>query len=172
MVSLWACPTIVGEGKGEEDLLYHGERFCSRTRNSRRTRPWIMSWNLDISVLLGWLWRQSKRQEVGGWVWTFLIDVGHQYDISSAQFSHVWLFETPWTAAHQASLSITNSRSPPKPMSIESVMPSNHLILCHPLLLLPPIPPSIRVFSNESALHQVAEVLESQHQSFQWSRKN
>ena len=59
---------------------------------------------------------------------------------------------TPWTATHQASLSITNSQSPPKPMSIESVMPSNHLILCHPLLLLPPIPPSIRVFSNESAL--------------------
>ena len=60
--------------------------------------------------------------------------------------------ETPWTAAHWASLSIINSRSPPKPMSIESVMPSNHLILCHPLLLLPSIFPSIRVFSNESAL--------------------
>ena len=59
---------------------------------------------------------------------------------------------TPWTAARQASLSITNSQSPPKPVSIESVMPSNHLILCRPLLLLPPIPPSIRVFSNESAL--------------------
>ena len=59
---------------------------------------------------------------------------------------------SPWTAAHQASLSITNSWSPPKPMSIESVLPSNHLILCHPLLLLPPIPPSIRVLSNESAL--------------------
>ena len=58
----------------------------------------------------------------------------------------------PWTAAHQASLSITNSQSPPKPMSIESVMPSSHLILCHPLLLLPSIVPSIRVFSNESAL--------------------
>ncbi|CAI9160588.1 unnamed protein product [Rangifer tarandus platyrhynchus] len=54
--------------------------------------------------------------------------------------------------AHQVSLSITNSRSLPKPMSIELVMPSSHLILCHPLLLLPPIPPSIRVFSNESAL--------------------
>ena len=60
---------------------------------------------------------------------------------------------TPWIAAHQASLSITNSWSSPKPMSIESVMPSSHLILCHPLLLLPPIPPSIRVFSNESTLH-------------------
>ena len=73
---------------------------------------------------------------------------------SSVQsLSRVQLFETPWTAARQASLSIANSRSPPKPMSIESVRPSNHLILCHPLLLLPSIFPSIRVFSNESALH-------------------
>ena len=61
-------------------------------------------------------------------------------------------FVTPWTAAHQASLSITNSQSLLKLMSIESMMPSSHLILRHPLLLLPPIPPSIRVFSNESAL--------------------
>ena len=70
----------------------------------------------------------------------------------SVQFSCIRVFATPWTAACQASLSITNSRSPPKPMSIESVMPSNHLILCRPLLLLPSIFPSIRVFSNESAL--------------------
>ena len=61
----------------------------------------------------------------------------------------VWLFATPWTAVSQASLSITNSWSPPKPMSIVLVMPSNHLILCHPLLLLPSVFPSIRVFSNE-----------------------
>ena len=67
--------------------------------------------------------------------------------------SWVWLFAAPWTAAHQASLSITNSRSLLKLVSIESVMPSNHLVLCHPLLLLPSIFPSIRVFSNESALH-------------------
>ena len=60
---------------------------------------------------------------------------------------------TPWIAARQASLSITNSHSPPKPVSIESMIPSSHLILCHPLLLLPSIFPSIRVFSNESALH-------------------
>ena len=59
---------------------------------------------------------------------------------------------TPWTAAHQSSLSITNSQTLPRLMSIESVMPSSHLILCHPLFLLPPIPPSIRVFSNESTL--------------------
>ena len=73
---------------------------------------------------------------------------------SSVQsLSHVWLFATPWTAACQASLSITNPRSSLRLTSIESVMPSSHLILCRPLLLLPLIRPSIRVFSNESALH-------------------
>ena len=72
---------------------------------------------------------------------------------SSVQsLSCVWIFVTPWTAACQASLSITNSRSPPKLMSFDSVMPSSHLILCHPLLLLPSIFPSIQAFSNESVL--------------------
>ena len=72
---------------------------------------------------------------------------------SSVQsLSRVWLFETPWIAARQASLSITNSRSSLRLKSIKPVMPSSHLILCCPLLLLPPIPPSIRVFSNESTL--------------------
>ena len=66
---------------------------------------------------------------------------------------HVQLFGSPWTTARQASLSFTISQSLPKFMSIELVMPSNHLILCHPLLLLPSIFPSIRIFSNESALH-------------------
>ena len=69
---------------------------------------------------------------------------------SVLSLSPVRLFATPWTTACQASLSITNSQSPPKSMSIETVMPSNHFILCHPLLLLPSIFPSIRVFSNES----------------------
>jgi len=73
--------------------------------------------------------------------------------VSSVQsLSRVQLSATPWIAAHQASLSITNSRSSLKLTSIELVMPSSHLILCHPLLLLPPVPPSIRVFSNESTL--------------------
>ena len=73
---------------------------------------------------------------------------------SSVQsLSRVWHFASQWTIARQASLSITNSWNLPKLMSIESVMPSNHLILCYPLLLLPSIFPSIRVFSNESALH-------------------
>ena len=76
------------------------------------------------------------------------------YQFSSFQsLSRVWLFATPWIAARQASLFIRNSRSPPKPMSIESVMPTSHLILCHPVCLLPPNPSSIRVFSNESTLH-------------------
>ena len=79
--------------------------------------------------------------------------------MSSIQsLSRVWLSVTPWTTARQASLSITNSQSLPKLMSIESVMPSNHLIFCPLLLLLPSVFPSIRVFSNES--HQVARVLE------------
>ena len=74
--------------------------------------------------------------------------------ISSVQsLSCIQLFEIPWTAALEASLSITNSWSPPKPMSTESVMPSNHLILCHPLLLLPSVFSSIRAFSDESVLH-------------------
>ena len=82
-------------------------------------------------------------------------DEGPLLSISSVQsLSRVWLFVTPWTTPCQASLSITNSNPcPPKPMSIESAMLSNHLILCRPLLFLPSIFPSIRVFSNESALH-------------------
>ena len=71
---------------------------------------------------------------------------------SVQSLSHVWLFVTPWTAALKASLSVTNSQSLLKLMSSKSVIPSNHLILCHPLLLLPSVFPTIRVFSNESAL--------------------
>ena len=89
-----------------------------------------------------------------------------RYQFSSVQsLNRVLLFETPWTAAHQASMSITNSRSLPKLMSIESVMSSNHLILCRPLFLLPSIFPSIRVFSNESVLH----IRWPQHWSFSFN---
>ena len=76
----------------------------------------------------------------------------HPHDLSSVQLSHVHLFVTPWTAACQASLSITNYQTLLN-LSIGLVMPSNHLILCHPLLLLPSVFPSIRVFSNELVLH-------------------
>ena len=88
-----------------------------------------------------------------------IITRSHKWIFWDDQFSSVQLlscvqlFATPWTAAHQASLSITNSRSLFKLMSIESVMPSHHLILCHPLLLPPSIFPSIRIFSSESVLH-------------------
>ena len=78
-------------------------------------------------------------------------ELPNQCVTSVQSLSRVWLFATPWTAACQDSLSITNSRNPPKPMSIVLVMPSNHLILCHPLLLQPSIFPSIRDFSNKSA---------------------
>ena len=85
---------------------------------------------------------------------------------SSVQsLSRVRLFATPWIAAHQVSLSITNSQSSLRLTSIESVMPSSHLILCRPLLLLPPIPPSIRVFSNESTLR----MRWPKYWSFSWS---
>ena len=84
----------------------------------------------------------------GSFPWTESLSVQ-----SSQLLSRVRLFATPWIAAHQASLSITNSQSSLRLTSIKSVTPSSHLILCRPLLLLPPIPPSIRVFSDESTLH-------------------
>ena len=88
------------------------------------------------------------------WVVCVCVPEGERRKFSSVQSLHrVWLFVTPWTAAHQASLSITHSQSLLKLMSFESVMPSNHLLLSHPLLLLPSIFPSIRVFSNEPVLH-------------------
>ena len=91
---------------------------------------------------------------------------------SSVQsLSRVWLFATPWTAGRQASLSITNSQSPPKPRSIESVMPSNHLILCRSLLLLPQSFPALGSFQMSQLFTSGAKVLEFQlqHQSFQWT---
>ena len=109
----------------------------------RRRRGWQrMRW-LDGITQWTWVWANSKR-----WWRT-----GKPQFNSVQSLSHVRLFATPWTAARQASLSITHSRSLFKLMSIESVMASNHLILCHALLLLPSIFPNIRVFSNESALH-------------------
>ena len=90
------------------------------------------------------------KMNTHGW---FMSMYGKNHTFSSVQFwSSVWLFATPWITVCQASLSITNSQSSLKLMSIELVMPSSHLILCRPLLLLPPIPPSIRVFSSESTL--------------------
>ena len=97
------------------------------------------------------------------------MELNSQMCRSVQSLSCIWLFATPWTAALQASLSITNSKSLLKLMSIESVMPSNHLILRRPLLLLPSVFPSIRVFSSESVLSIRKPAGASvQHQSFQW----
>ena len=85
--------------------------------------------------------------------WAIVTIVESMLSTSVQLLSRVWLFAIPWTAAHQASLSITNSQSLPKLVSVESVMPFNHFILCRPLLLPPSIFPSIRVCSNESVLH-------------------
>ena len=120
--------------------------------------------NPNFSSLSDCVIKEKSCKETSTWVlltssdkhiWLFIFyAVSIQKVFSSVQsLSHVQLFVTPWTTACQACLSITNSWSSPKPMSIESVMPSKHFILCHPLLLLPSIFPSIRVFSNESALH-------------------
>ena len=102
------------------------------------------SWIEDLLLPSQW--------EIVSFYFIAMIEVSAQFS-SVQSLSHDWLFVTPWTAAHQASLSIINSQSPPKPMSIESVMPSNCLIFCHSHFLLPSIFPSIRVFSSGSALH-------------------
>ena len=95
---------------------------------------------------------QSTSWEMSGWMKH--THTNWRWCESSVQLlSSVWLFATLWSAARKSSLSIINSQSLLKLMSIETVMPSSHLILCHHILLLPPIPPSIRVFSNESTLH-------------------
>ena len=104
---------------------------------------------------------------------SILPDTSVQFS-SVQSLSRVRLFVTPWITVHQAFLSITNSRSLPKLMSVESVISSSHLILCRPLLLLPSIPPSIRVlFQWVNSSHEVAKVLEFQlqHQSFQWTSR-
>ena len=116
------------------------------------TPPAVETWSLNC-------W--TSREAPGFYLSFLCLSVLFKYsncvdgvllNCSVQSLSHVQLFATPWTAACQASLSITISWSPPKPRSIVSVMPSNHLILCHPLLLPPSIFPSIRIFSNESAL--------------------
>ena len=139
----------------------------------------IISWQID-----GEMMKTARDFILGGSKMTADGDCSHEIkrclllgrkamtNLSSVQsLSRVWLFVTSRTAAHQASLSITNSQTLPKLMSIESVIPSNHLILCHPLLL-PSIFPSIRVFSNESALCiRWPKYWGFKHQSFQRTLK-
>ena len=108
----------------------------------------IISRDLNIQMF-----RRKLNIYIPEWVSNYFLHL-ISVEFSSVQsHSGVRFFATSWIAAHQASLSVTNSWSSLKLKSIESVMPSSHLILCRPLLLLPPIPPSIRVFSNESTLH-------------------
>ena len=112
------------------------KKIDKRKQILKDLQEWIGFWQADIG--------ETKREENSKW---------YKYQFSSVQsLSRVWLFGTPWTAARQASLSITNSQSLLKLMSIESVMPSNHHILCRPLLLPSSIFPSVRVFSTESVL--------------------
>ena len=110
---------------------------------SGHLKQWPTTWSAVL--------KRPSRMSTDRCLWNGVNGAG--ISDGSVQLSHVWFFVTPWTATHQASLSITNFRSSLKLMSIESVMPSKHLILCHPLLLPPPIFPSIRVFSNESVFH-------------------
>ena len=104
--------------------------------------------NMFKSGIFGQYWNDCSLKKA------FYFNYFQYHQFSSVQLlSHVWLFATPWTAAHHPSLSITNSQSLLKLMSVESMMPSNRLILCCPLLLPPSIFPNIRVLSNESVLH-------------------
>ena len=157
-----------GHQRGEMIGLHHqcnGHRLGLTSRNGKGQRgmaccsPWGCK-GLDMP---GWLNNNNSN---------ILLVTYLKCKFSSVQsLSCVWLFVTSWTAARQVSLSITSFWSLPKLMSIESVMPSNHLILCHPLLLLPLIFPSIRVFSNESALcirWPKDWEFQLQYQSFQW----
>ena len=122
--------------------------------------PWIKEsaeTKRKITLFLLWILRKYTHTHTHTHIWGMSASVYfHSYKVqfSSVQsLSPVWLFATPWTAAHQGSLSITSFQSLLKLMSIESVMPSNHLFLCHSFLLLPSIFLSIRVFSNESVFH-------------------
>ena len=146
---------------------YLSHPFLECLSSTKNTQDLIQNWKkVDLCFV------QQKIKNLGRWYLEFWDSMCvYACVFSSVQvLRHVWLFVTPWTEALQASLSITNSQGLLKLMSIESVMPSNHLILCHSLLLLPSIFPSIRVFSSVSSSHQVAKVLEFQlqHQSFQW----
>ena len=111
---------------------------------SNSTAPVEGNWQHQAKLQMHWPWDVA--------VLVIAIFSEDTVPVAAQLLSRVWLFATPWTAVRQASLSVTNCWSPPKPMFIESVMPSNHLILCRPFFFLPPIPPSIRVFSSESVL--------------------
>ena len=146
-MSLCGLSKVINLSRHYTSWLYYLEKICKDNvciKKIKQFYSWRTLWNIkERRVLPTSMWKRT-------WVDTL------QYrwvEFSSLQsLSRVRLFVTPWIAARQASLSITNSRSLPKLISTELVIPSNHLILCRPLLLLPSIFPSIRVFSNESVL--------------------
>ena len=144
----------------QEQENIHQYSACAGSQVISHSTTWIFAapWTVALQVPLPGGVFQQRDKISSPTVFLAQIPCGclRKQDIfqfSSVQsLSHVRIFVTPWIAAHQASLSITNSRSLLRLTSIKSVMPSSPLILCRPLLLLPPIPPSIRVFSNESTL--------------------
>jgi len=160
------CFTILGIGKVCSHLTYlHTEWALQRlgfmSTNIAALMYILSSRKTNHMANISTFWPARECGSSSGdhqWVILTLLtllasELCFNIQFSSVQsLSRVWLFATPWIAARQASLSITNSRSSLRLTSIESVMPSSHLILCRPLLLLPLIPPSIRVFSNESTL--------------------
>ena len=129
VLTIWWCPYV------ESSLVLLEDSVCM---------TYVFSWQISVSLCPASFCTPRSN---------FTVTPGVSWHFSSVQsLSHVWLFATPWIAACQASLSITSSRSSLRLTSIAAVMPSSHLILCRPLLFLPPIPPSIRAFSNESTL--------------------
>ena len=149
-------------GHLKDPFVFSQEMLCSPVTSPplgpRWLSHWSIRWKLDTYILLSIHKLSTGEQllEINGKMASWKLFLVQAFcsccEFSSVQvLSHVQLFVTQWTAAYQASLSIANSQSSLRHMSIESVMPSNHPILCRPLLLLPSIFPSIRVFSNESA---------------------
>ena len=153
-------PKITADGDCNHEIKRHlllGRKVMTNLDSIFKTKKLLCQQRLSAEELM------LLNCGVGEDSWESLGLKEYPTSFSSVQsLSHVRLFATPWIAARQASLFITNSRSSLRLTIIESVMPSNNLILRHPLLLLPPISPSIRVFCNESTLHEVAKILEFQ----------
>ena len=162
--SLYFQGTICSCGEGSQANLFADSVYGKPTDYVEMVNTRVMGWGADIILQMMEVAKPVPLPPRHSWsgyltpsvmavlslrsTWCFLFSALSSVISSDQVLSHVRLFVTPWAPACQASLSITTSQSLLKPMSIESVMPSNHLILCHPLLLPPPIPPSIRVFSN------------------------
>ena len=151
------CSTPRYIPEGNENICPHKNLYCTQIFQFSSVQSlsfiWLFAtpWTAALFIIANST--QPKCPSSHEWINKWDISIQWNIQFSSVQsLSRVCLFATPWIAAHQGSLSITNSWSSLKLTFIKLVMPSSHLILCHPLLLLPPIPPSIKVFSNESAL--------------------